>query len=528
MNDARRVRAREWRSRAAATETPGNLGVGLALAFLITAAPVLLHLIDQPLAILFCLVAALVTVLAFEEHAPTVVLTVNIFQNIVVSLLSPNFSDFSEIEPLKSYNFITTISIWSIVFFRFISDRRSFSPFVWRMILASIALLAIAGLYFVAGLAINSRNAIIYMRNIGLPVLLFQLFLIVGARRRILLPSIVAALLSIIMFCGYMELLFTDDWLTITNGWTYHALNAAKRLVDMHEIQSNAQEGRVITSALDYSTSKFLNIGLPGMFDFMVTRLQGPIFHPISFGYLLAILAAFSIIDGVALVGWLTVPLLLATSAKGPLLLLFGSLGVSWLARRCGARRTVAALLVALAANATFVFVSGRASGDYHVLGLLGGLNGFLSLPIGHTLGDGGNLSVPNFNAIDWTKFQQEGAANLAVESAVGVLFFQLGIMAVAVLAFYAWIARVSWRLFAATRAPALAFFGGAILILLTNGLFQEEAYFSPLSLGLLMALTGLTLGSVDREMVLRLRSGHAEQADAPAADCLPMRNALP
>jgi hypothetical protein len=170
----------------------------------------------------------------------------------------------------------------------------------------------------------------------------------------------------------------------------------------------------------------------------------------------------------------------------------------------------MAALLVALAANVTFVFLSGKANGDYHVLGLLGGLNGFLKLPIGHTLGDGGNLSVPEFNAIDWTKFQQEGAADLAVESAVGVLFFQLGVMATAFLAFYVWIARTAWRLFVSTRAPALAFSGGATLILLTNGVFQEEAYFSPLSLGLLMILVGLTLGSVDREIVARLGARQA------------------
>ncbi len=527
MNDAR-LSAGRWQGRAAATEGLADLAVGLVLAFLVTAAPVLLHLIGQPLAILFCLVAAVVIVLGFEEHALVVVLTANIFQNIVVSLVSPQFSDFSEIEPLKSYNFITTISIWMTVCVQFLRDRNSFSPFVRRVLLASIALLAVAGVYFVAGLAINSRNAIIYMRNIGLPVLLFQLFLVIGARRRISLPSIIAALLAIIMFCGYMELFFTDAWLTITNGWTYNSLNAAKRLVDMQEIQSNAREGRVITSPLDYSTSKFLNIGLPGAFDFMVTRLQGPIFHPISFGYLLAIMAAFSIVDGVALIGWLTVPLVLATSAKGPLLLLFGSLGVCWLARRSGARRTVPVLLIALAANVTFVFLSGRANGDYHVLGLLGGLNGFLQLPIGHTLGDGGNLSVPNFNEIDWTKFQQDGAANLAVESAVGVLFFQLGIMATVVLAFYFWIARIAWRLFDATRAPALAFSGGAMLILLANGVFQEEAYFSPLSLGLLMALIGLILGSVDREIVARLGNRLAKQAGERAPGSLDVRNALP
>lgn len=501
MSDARPL-TRTDHPEAAPTKALTQLGAGLALAFVVTAAPVLLHVISQPVAILFCIAAAALVVRVFQEHILTVVLTANIFQNVFVSLVSPNFTDFSDIEPLKSYNFITTICVWAGVALQFVWRRDSYSPLVRRIILVSIVVLGLVGLYFAAGLAINSRNAIIYMRNIGLPVLMFQLFLVVGAERRVDLPSIAAAVLGLTLLCGYMELAFTDAWLTLTNGWTYNTLNAAKRLVDMQEIQANAKEGRVITNAIEYSQSKFLNLGLPGAFDFMVARLQGPNFHPISFGYLLATLIAFSIIDGYAPIGFLAVPLLLATSAKGPLALLLASLGVYWLSRRVGARRAVAALALVLCAYAVIGVVSGRANGDYHVLGLLGGLNGFLKFPVGHTLGDGGNLSVPDFNAIDWSKFQEEGAASLAVESAVGVLFFQLGVAAAAVLAFYVWIARIAWRLFDATHAPALAFAGGATLTLLVNGLFQEEAYFSPLSLGLLMAFVGLILGSVDREIV--------------------------
>jgi hypothetical protein len=38
------------------------------------------------------------------------------------------------------------------------------------------------------------------------------------------------------------------------------------------------------------------------------------------------------------------------------------------------------------------------------------------------------------------------------------------------------------------------------MLIMLVNGIFQEEALFSPLALGLLAALSGFLLGSVYRE----------------------------
>lgn len=482
-----------------------ELVAGFALAFFITGAPVMLHLIGQPVAILFCLAAAGVVTRNFEQHVPIVLLTANIFQNVFVSLLSPYYSDFREIEPLKSYSFLTTIFLWAGAAFRFLNERGSYSPLVKRMIYASIATLAIVGIYFVAGLAIDARNSVIYMRNIGLPLLMFQLFLVTGAKRRVALPSILAILLALVMVCGYLELASAHAWLTLTNGWAYHTLNAASRLVDLHEIETNAKEGVVITNVLDYSTTKFLNIGLPSAFDFKVTRLQGPNIHPISFGYLLATLITFSLIDGAVIIGALAAPLLFATSAKGPIVLFLASLGVFWLSRRTGARRAVIVLLSALVAYSVFVIQSGMQNGDYHVLGLFGGLNGFFKMPIGHSLGDGGNLSLPDFN-VDWGKAQQEGATDLAVESAVGVLFFQLGFMAAAVLAFYAWVAKIAWRLYAETQAPALAFAGGATLVLLANGLFQEEAYFSPLSLPLLMALVGLILGSTDRELARRRR----------------------
>ncbi len=485
------------------------MGAGFALAFFITGAPVALHLISQPLAIFFCLIAAMIVIRFFEEHIPTVVLTAVIFQNLFVSLLSPNYTDIKAIEPAKSYNFITIVFLWAGVALGFMQQHERYSPLVRRMIYASVGTLTIIGLYFVAGLAINARSAVVYMRNIGLTILLFQLFLVTAAKRRIPLPSIAAVLLTLVIICGYVELFTVDGWLTMTNGWTYFTLDAATRLLDVKEIETNAREGVVVTSPLDYWTTNFLNTGA---FDFKVTRLQGPNLHPISFGYMLAILMAFLLVDGNVFVGALAAPLLLATSAKGPLILLAASLAAYWLACRMGALRAVVALLVILTAYSVFVIVSGLAGGDYHVLGLFGGLKGFLKMPLGHTLGEGGNLSLSEFN-VDWVKAQQEGATDLAVESAVGVLFFQLGVAAAVILAFYIWIARISWRLFAATGAPALALAGGAMMVHLVNGLFQEEAYFSPLSLALLMALVGLILGSADRETAKRILKVTGSQA---------------
>jgi hypothetical protein len=164
---------------------------------------------------------------------------------------------------------------------------------------------------------------------------------------------------------------------------------------------------------------------------------------------------------------------------------------------------------VCLAFYGLFVFWTGVRTGDFHVLGLIGGVRGFLTNPIGHTLGQGGNLSLANFAAIDWEKYQHEGAADIAVESAIGVLLYQMGVAAAAVLAIYFFLARVAWRLYRAFRAPTLAFASASIAIILVNGLFQEEALFAPLAMGLALALAGLSFGSVDR-LVSRARVADA------------------
>lgn len=495
-----------------------RLALSFTIALTMTGLPIVLHVVGQPLALLFCVTAAILAARKIEQDVPIIVMTASIFQNVFVSLASSNFSDFSQIEPLKSYNFVTTVVLWATVVAGFVRDPGSFSPFVRRLILASITVLAVVGVYFVGGLVINPRNSIIYARNIGLPIMIFQMFLLVAAKHKLPLPALTATLLAIVTACGYLEFAWNDLWLTLTNGWSYLALFTAKRITDIAEIRLAAQEGRVVTSALDYSASTFLNLGLSGGLNFMVQRLQGPNFHPISFGYLLAIMISFSYIHDRKFLALLATPLLLLSSAKGPIVLLVASVASYALARHKGSKTAVWTLSIGLLIYAVFVFDAGMHKGDYHVLGLMGGLNGFLKMPIGHTLGDGGNLSVADFSEVDWGKSQREGATTLAVESAVGVLFFQLGVMALPLFAFYTWLASIAWRLYSLTRAPGLAFIGGAVLILLVNGLYQEEAYFTPLSLGLLMGFVGLTLGAADRAIVARLpKIDEFSENDVPA-----------
>jgi len=136
--------------------------------------------------------------------------------------------------------------------------------------------------------------------------------------------------------------------------------------------------------------------------------------------------------------------------------------------------------------------------GDYHVIGFMGGWNGFLQAPLGRGLGAGGNLSA-DFSSIDWRAAQQAGAVDGAVESAVGVLLYQMGIAAAVPLGFYLVIAIKAWRLYAVSGllTQGLAAFG--IFVVLVSGFFQEEALFAPPALGLLACLAGLVLGNAIR-----------------------------
>jgi len=256
----------------------------------------------------------------------------------------------------------------------------------------------------------------------------------------------------------------------------------------------------VIGDIVDFLSSSLFNTNLLNDWQIRVVRLQGPNFHPISFGYALAIFSLFVAAHGRWLLPLAALPLLLVIGAKGALALLVLALVATIVSRFYQGILLPLGLFAALALYAAFAFTSGLQTGDFHVLGLLGGLHGFLANPAGHTLGEGGNLST-NFAGIDWSKYQHEGATDIAVESAAGVLLYQMGVAGLVVIAIYLWLARTAWRLFVALRAPALALTAASIVIILVNGLFQEEAWFAPLALALAMAFAGLTFGAVDRRV---------------------------
>ena len=472
-----------------------------ALALVLTGLPVGLNFIGQPLAVGVCLALAMLVAARFERAVPNVLLICFTFQATFVAYASAYVAEAGSLDAMKSYNFVTTVGVWAVLALRFVHRYRDTSPFVRRLtVFSGVALLA-TGCYFVPGLAFDARGATIYLRNIALPLMLFQIAVNVGSRHRFDLGTAVALLLGAILACGYVELFFIEGWLDLTHGWSYLDLGFASSRENPTYLRDLRQAGSVIVSPVDLLRTQFLNTGFFGDLGFSVIRIQGPNFHPISFGYVMAALGAVAAVQGAWWLVLAALPILAVVGAKGAIVLLLASLAFVAAARLRPTAPTLLGFLLALAAYAAVVFRSGLDSGDYHVLGLLGGLAGFAADPLGHTLGQGGNLSV-NFSAIDFQQYQRAGVAALAVESAVGVLLYQMGLCGFGLLAFYGWVAGTCWRLYRRFGVPALSLSTGMIAVTLVNGLFQEEALFAPLALGLVMLLVGLTLGAVDRAVV--------------------------
>jgi hypothetical protein len=124
-----------------------------------------------------------------------------------------------------------------------------------------------------------------------------------------------------------------------------------------------------------------------------------------------------------------------------------------------------------------------------------------MSNPIGRGIGVGGNLSM-EMSTIDWSKSQHLGHTDVAVESSVGVLLYQMGIFAVVVFVALAWIAVRLWRVYLVNGERLYAAASFSVLTVLANGVFQEEAIFAPLAHGIVLAFAGLLLGRAYRTVV--------------------------
>jgi hypothetical protein len=473
--------------------------VTLVLATASIAFVPLLHGLSPLVAIAAVTLISCAIVIAVPAHAPLVAVFVLLFQNLFVSILSPLIADNPALDFIKGYNFLICSVMWLVALLLYVARQRDNSAEVNRLMIASTCALAAIGLYFVYGFVQNGIAAAIYLRNIVLPIFLFQLALLTAASFEIRVTPALATIGVLFLACGYIELLFRDVWLHITNGYAYWQFDEVKATNSGVWEREMRATGQVIVNLKDRFSFDFLNT--PLLEDFGLSRILrvfGPTLSAISYAYGVCFFILFLFSVKRPWLATAAIPLAVFCSVKGGLIMVLFVSG-SWLATRLiGAVPTLAAGLIGLVVYAAFGIHLGLQIGDYHVIGFMGGLNGFLQQPLGRGLGSGGNLS-DNFAAIDWSAAQAAGAIDGAAESAVGVLLYQMGIAALVPLWFYFSLGMTAWRLYARSGILTQGLAGFGMFIILTNGLFQEEALFAPPALGLMTCLAGLVIGNAVR-----------------------------
>lgn len=224
--------------------------------------------------------------------------------------------------------------------------------------------------------------------------------------------------------------------------------------------------------------------------------------HAVSYAYVVGVTAIVAMTLRRFEIVFLAIALLVMAGIKGPLLMLLATicLATLWIVTR-NRLMVLLASVVLLVAYVGFGIRTGIANSDFHVIGFLGGLHGFMSTPQGHGIGVGGNLSALGVGGLDWATWQKLGV-DFALESAVGVLLYQMGVAVVVVylpifITIFAGFKRklqIGGGRGILTRPTDTLFI--AIAVILANGFFQEEAY-SPYALGLLTLFGGIVISNL-------------------------------
>jgi hypothetical protein len=476
---------------------------GIVLVFSLGIASVafapLLHTLSPVLAIAVQSLLAIAIALVAPAYAPPIAIFGLLFQNLFVSIMSPIIGGASELEFIKGYNFLACAVMWAALVAGYLLRWRSAPAEVTRLMFGGAGVLLVVGIYFAIGFLQDPLAATIYLRNVVLPLMMFHVSLLTASSFPVPVTRILIAIAVATIACGYVELAFRDVWLDLTNGdayWRFDEIKATDSGVWEKEMRAT---GNVMVDLKDRFRFDFLNTPLLeglGLSGFL--RVFGPNISAISYAYGLGFFILFLCSTRRYLLAAIALPLAIFCGVKGALILML-FVAAGWVATvMIGALPALIAGGVAALAYAAIGLHVGVQIGDYHVIGFMGGWNGFLQAPFGRGLGVGGNLSA-DFSSIDWSAAQQAGAVDGAVESAIGVLLYQMGIAALVPLAYFTAIALSSWHLYRASGLlpQGLAAFG--ILITLVNGIFQEEALFAPLALGMFLSLAGLAIGHAAR-----------------------------
>lgn len=435
------------------------------------------------LALIWLTPLALVGVFFLSRPLFLAVLLVSIlFQNLLLSFHADLVGDPTSFQILLGSNFLFAALGGALAAVRL--TKAALTPAARRTLWLALLFLLATALYAGYGAVESSAvSASIYFRfNVFGPLLLLcGLYLGLRVGRGFFLHLLTFAGVALVLL-GLLELFFPLETYSFFRAGDYLAL----KFPDKFELHDAA-------GLIEATTRRWLNLSGAVGPAFETLRLQGPALHPISYAYFLAFTALALAFFGQRLLPLMLAALLLFVGGKGALVYLalpFAAYGVYVMTGNV--RLFLAALFVLLLAYIGGIMAYGLMTRDLHVLGLIAGVEGLLLHPFGHGVGVGGNMSDLARAERDSALFRQEGAP-FALESAAGVLVYQMGIGAALLFGLVALLGRQLAAL-AKAEPRALLLLAG-LLTLFANSLFQEEA-FSPAGWGLLMLFIGFILTS--------------------------------
>src|SRR5919107_1231699 len=294
------------RGRAFAIRSSDLLACAI-LPIVVVALPVTAHLVSPLIALALAGLVGVLLALYATFTVPATLLGVYLFQNAVVATISPALDGPDDFNRVRAYNFVLTVAIWlTLVTVAWVN---------WRTLPRTVRQLLVATF-------IPLIFAVVYLRNVVTPTLLFQACLVAavlspGALQRTLLPIGALAIAY-----GYAELLWRDGLYGLLNMNSYLALRAQQEGDAAYWVAQMQETGRVMRSMHDAFRVTLFNTPLLSDFDIELYRLLGPNSHSISYAYALTFFSLIFVCQRKFLMGLAAVPLILFIGSKGAVIAL--------------------------------------------------------------------------------------------------------------------------------------------------------------------------------------------------------------
>jgi hypothetical protein len=416
-------------------------------------------------------------------------------QNTFTAIAAPLIENPDHYSSLLAGSFINIFLMAGFSAFAWLKWRSRLPIQGQALLLWTACFMGVIALYAGLGMASSSlSNVLIYGRIYIIGLLMLIIGLTLGWRIDFSYAlGIVRTLTVILVAWGLFEFFLPYDLYELFNIRDFLNLKAFRLDSDT--------TFRSVNELIQYNIDPYLNLSGQFGLDLQFLRPKGPNIHSISYGYALAFCCLVCFINRSLFLSLAAFLMMFLVGTKGPLILTLAAFAVFFVYHLTKNRYWFLAALVSIM-SLYFVggMIYGYLSNDYHVLGFLGGVKGFLKNPFGRGIGVGGNMSSLGTQQADFDTFQRVGAADFALESAFGVMLYQFGIGIAVFLIFYFTLWRNVWKAVLSFPAePRLLILPAALGLLLVNSVFQEEAL-SPLGWGLWLMFGGLIVGKYWRK----------------------------